>query len=195
MKVIGVTGGIGCGKSKTIRTALKMSHGLHINTDDIAKELMQKGNVAYCLVAQYFGECILNEDGSIDNKKLAAIVFSDKKELEKLNSLVHPCVVERVRELIENERKDDSYDYVFLESALLFDTDLWKMCDETWNISARYEVRIQRLVKFRHYSAEEAEAFIRNQKSEKEYKEKSTRTIQNNDLKSLKSTMEKILKR
>lgn len=138
-KIIGVTGGIGCGKSKLIEIMKKRFNVLYIDTDTIAKYLMSKGNISYKLIVSHFGKDIL-EENEIDKKKLSTIVMNNKKQLEKLNSFTHPYVIKEVLNIIKTEQ--DNYDYIMLESALLLDTDLYKLCDETWNVSADLEIRI-----------------------------------------------------
>lgn len=176
-KIIGVTGGIGCGKSTLIEIMKKKFNVLFINTDSIAKYLMSEGNISYDLILSYFGKEILNNK-EIDKKKLSKIVMNNKRKLKKLNSFTHPYVIKEVLEIIEKEK--DNYDYIMLESALLLDTDLCKICDETWNVSANLEIRIDRLQKYRGYSKEEALNIIKNQKSSNYYIENTTRTILNN---------------
>ena len=104
MKIIGITGGIGSGK--TLVTKLLEEEGAYIaNTDRIAKELMEPGKASYIDVVEYFGKGILLEDKTIDSNKLSKIVFKDEMKLKKLNSLTHPKVLEVVKEEIEEKKK------------------------------------------------------------------------------------------
>lgn len=176
-RIIGLTGGIGCGKSTLIKLAEERCKVLNINTDNIAKYLMAKGNVSYDLIVDYWGKDILTDD-EIDKKKLAKIVMNNKDELFRLNSFTHPYVIKEVKDIIKNN--SDDYDIVIIESALLLDTPLKDLCTEIWNISADLDKRIERLCLYRGYTKEEAERIIKNQKTESYYIEHSDKTFVNN---------------
>ena len=100
MKVYGITGGAGTGKSEVIKMLQQNFGGCVIMSDEVARELMQKGNISYQLIVEYFGRDILMDDGEIDRKKLADHVFNNKEALEKLNSMTHPYVKDEIRKLI-----------------------------------------------------------------------------------------------
>lgn len=176
-RIIGLTGGIGCGKSTLIKLAEERCKVLNINTDNIAKYLMAKGNVSYDLIVDYWGKDILTDD-EIDKKKLAKIVMDNKDELFRLNSFTHPYVIKEVKDIIKNN--SDDYDIVIIESALLLDTPLKDLCTEIWNVSADLDKRIERLCLYRGYTKEEAERIIKNQKAESYYIEHSDKTFVNN---------------
>lgn len=176
-RIIGLTGGIGCGKSTLIKLAEERCKVLNINTDNIAKYLMAKGNVSYDLIVDYWGKDILTDD-EIDKKKLAKIVMNNKDELFRLNSFTHPYVIKEVKDIIKNN--SDDYDIVIIESALLLDTPLKDLCTEIWNVSADLDKRIERLCLYRGYTKEEAERIIKNQKTESYYIEHSDKTFVNN---------------
>ena len=190
--VIGVTGGIGCGKSKIIEIMKEKYNILNINTDNIAKYLMCSGNISYDLIVKHFGSSVLDEDKEIDRKKLSLIVLKNKDELLKLNSYTHPYVIKEVKDIIDKEK--DNYNYIMLESALLIETELHKICDETWNIKADLNIRIDRLCNYRGYTKEEAINIINNQKSEKYYEENTSRTLINNTENDLKEILKIIIK-
>lgn len=176
--LIGITGGIGCGKSKLVKMLCKSYNCYSIDTDSVAKELMLPGQICYMLVVEYFGEKILKEDRTIDSKKLGAIVMNDESELEMLNKLTHPQVIKKVKEIAA--KASDNYDVVIMESALLLDTPLKDICDEIWNVSADIEKRIERLCDYRGYTKQQAEDIMKNQPSESWYQKNSTKTFINN---------------
>ena len=176
-RIIGLTGGIGCGNSTLSKLAEERCKVLNINTDNISKYLMAKGNVSYDLIVDYWGKDILTDD-EIDKKKLAKIVMANKDELFRLNSFTHPYVIKEVKDIIKNNR--DDYDIVIIESALLLDTPLKDLCTEIWNVSADLDKRIERLCLYRGYTKEEAERIIKNQKAESYYIEHSDKTFVNN---------------
>lgn len=176
--IIGITGGIGCGKSKLISMMANEYKCLILDTDSIAKKLMEPGGISYKLIVEQFGEKILNDDATINSKKLAAIVMADKKQLEILNMLTHPYVIKNVKEIVSE--KGDEYDVVVIESALLLDTSLKDICTETWNVTADEPKRIERLCKYRGYTEEEARKIMSNQKEPSWYEKHTTRTFINN---------------
>lgn len=194
-KVIGVTGGIGCGKSTLISILSKNKNIYIINTDNIAKDFMKPNGVCYKKIIKAFSSNILKEDGCIDNKKLSPIVMNDEKKLKKLNKIVHGKVIKEVAKRIKECKKSNTneYDFIVIESALLLDTSLKDMCDEIWNVSADLEVRIKRLCKYRGYTREEVLRIMNNQESEDYYASKSTRTFVNNDDNDLEKTIQLIL--
>jgi len=178
VNIIGITGGIGCGKSKLVQMMVESYNVLALDTDSIAKRLMEPGQISYKLIVENFGEGILNEDKTINSRKLSSIVMSDKKQLEILNMLTHPYVIKEVRN-IASTKKDD-YDAIVIESALLMDTPLKDICNEVWNISASKEKRMERLCKYRGYTKQQAEGIMNNQHTAEWYEKNSTKTFINN---------------
>lgn len=177
MRIIGITGGIGCGKSKLVRMAKAKCNCLVIDTDTVAKFLMAPGNISYELIVKRWPE-VIDEDNTINRKTLAAITMSDKEALLELNEFTHPYVLKEIKDVIEREQ--ENYDIAIIESALLLDTPIASLCNEIWNVTASMEKRIERLVNFRKYTKEQAEAIMANQRSEEWYISKSTKTFINN---------------
>ncbi|MFQ9389180.1 MAG: dephospho-CoA kinase [Coprococcus sp.] len=105
---------------------------LVIMSDEVARELMQKGNINYQLIVEYFGRDILMDDGEIDRKKLADHVFNNKEALEKLNSMTHPYVKDEIRKLIAEAEASGECRFVALESAILLECGYEDICDEFW---------------------------------------------------------------
>lgn len=177
MRIIGITGGIGCGKSKLVRMAKAKCNCLVIDTDTVAKFLMAPGNISYELIVKRWPE-VIDEDNTINRKTLAAITMSDKEALLELNEFTHPYVLKEIKDIIEREQ--ENYDIAIIESALLLDTPIAGLCSETWNVTASMEKRIERLVNYRKYTREQAEAIMANQRSEDWYISNSTKTFINN---------------
>lgn len=187
MKIIGLMGGVGSGKS-TVADILEKEYGAHlIITDDIAKKLSEKGEESYQLIVSYFGTEILNGDGQIDRKKLSKIVFADKEKLKKLNSFTHPLVMKRVINEIEqikesNEHKttEEPISYVVIETALLIEAGYRNLCDTVWYVAVDEEIRKQRLMSNRGYSEEKIAAILKNQMSDKDFGDNSDIVLYNN---------------
>ena len=110
MLVIGLTGGVGCGKSTVLELLRKNFSCLCLSTDDISRRQMQAGEKVYLSVVREFGNEIVNDYGEIDRKKLASVVFSDEEKLKKLNSLTHPAVTQEVLSCVKRERERNEYD-------------------------------------------------------------------------------------
>lgn len=158
MKVIGLTGGIASGKS-TVSMLLKQKGAAIIDADEIAKEIMQPGKPAWTEVVEHFGKGILREDGNIDRKKLAQIVFSDEKELETLNRITHPRIVEEIKRRLKSFREKNE-SVVVVDAALLLEIGLDLLVDEVWLVAVDEKTQIERLL-FREKSMGFAEALER----------------------------------
>lgn len=169
MKVIGLTGGVGCGKSTVANILMKEYHAKVLFTDDIAKASYEKGEEGYNKILACFGEGVLDEEGEIDRIKLGQIVFSDEGKLKELNSLIHPIVWEKVTKSIENSKKED-IPYLVIESAILVEAGYKAICDEIWYVRSDDEVRMNRLEQTRGYSKEKSQNIINNQGKEDDYK-------------------------
>ena len=156
MKVYGITGGAGTGKSEVIKMLQQNFGGCVIMSDEVARELMQKGNISYQLIVEYFGRDILMDDGEIDRKKLADHVFNNKEALEKLNSMTHPYVKDEIRKLIAEAEASGECRFVALESAR------------------------QRMKETRNYSDEKVDSVMRNQQPDEVFFEQCSFVIKNN---------------
>lgn len=177
MKVIGITGGIGSGKS-TISNILENNfNAFIISTDAIAHNLMLKGMVSYEKIVDYFGESILDDNKEINRVKLSQCVYGQKDKLFKLNSFTHPYVMKYVKDLIKIKGKE--YPLIGIETALPIEAKLHEICDEIWYVHASSEVRRNRLKETRNYSDEKIDSIFSNQIKEEEYRKISTYEIVN----------------
>ena len=163
MKVYGITGGAGTGKSEVIKMLQENFGGCVIMSDEVARELMQKGNISYQLIVEYFGRDILMDDGEIDRKKLADHVFNNKEALEKLNSMTHPYVKDEIRKLIAEAEASGECRFVALESAILLECGYEDICDEFWYVYTKPEIRRQRMKETRNYSDEKVDSVMSKQ--------------------------------
>jgi dephospho-CoA kinase len=180
MKVYGVTGGAGTGKSEVMRLLKERFNGYVILTDDLARELTLKDNISYRLIVAHFGKEILGEDGEIDRKKLAERVFNQPEELEALNGMTHPYVKEEIKRQIEEAKASGKYAFVALESAILIESGCEKMCDELWYVHTDPEIRRQRMKETRNYSDEKVDAVMKNQSDDAVLFKKCHFVIENN---------------
>ena len=180
MKVYGITGGAGTGKSEVIKMLQQNFGGCVIMSDEVARELMQKGNISYQLIVEYFGRDILMDDGEIDRKKLADHVFNNKEALEKLNSMTHPYVKDEIRKLIAEAEASGECRFVALESAILLECGYEDICDEFWYVYTKPEIRRPRMKETRNYSDEKVDSVMRNQQPDEVFFEQCSFVIKNN---------------
>lgn len=166
MYVVGLSGGIGSGKS-TVAEMLKAKGALVLSADQAGHEVYLPGKPAWQEIVDAFGRQVVAADGAIDRKKLGAIVFSDPEALKRLNAITHPRMKELMREkLAELERRGVAV--VVLEAALLFGAGWDDLTDEVWATVAPPEVAARRTAERSGISAEEALARIETQVSNQE---------------------------
>jgi len=194
MKIIGITGGIGSGKS-LVANLLKDNYGAHIlNTDRIAKEQMAVGGASYELVAALFGKEILSEDKTINRGKLAEIVFHDKEKLLKLNEVTHPLVLEAVEEEILSLKKQGGIPYLVIETALMIESGYDAICDEVWYVYAPKEDRRRRLKEERNYTDEKVNSIFASQSTSKDFRNRFEKVIENTgDIDNLRQQVERLI--
>lgn len=179
MKVIGLTGGIGSGKS-LITDLLKDKYGATIlNTDQIAKDQMNPGGISYQGVVDYFSKNILSEDGTINRKRLSEIVFLDNEKRIMLNSLTHPLVLEEVNKEILRCKNSLNIPYVVIETALMIESGYDNICNEVWYVYAPQEERRRRLKESRNYSDEKINAIFASQSKDEDFRQKYEKVIIN----------------
>ena len=162
MKVIGITGGIGSGKTTIAKVFAQLGYPVY-NSDNRAKELINTNPDLINALKLNFGSEIYSSNG-LDRKKMAGIVFTNPKKLELLNSLVHPAVGKDFSSWIEKQNSS----FVLKEAAILFETGIYKSLNKTIVVSAPIETRIERVMKRDSSSKEEIRARMKNQWSEEE---------------------------
>ena len=169
MKVIGITGGVGAGKSEILSYLKEHCNCRIVMADRLAEELEQPGQDCYNQLMALFGPNILQEDGRIDRKKMAARIFPDKSLLEAVNAIIHPAVKQAILQIIWDEKETARLDYLFIEAALLIEDGYAEIVDELWYIHTEEEVRRQRLKASRGYTDEKIDSILREQLSEEEF--------------------------
>ena len=178
MKIIGITGGIGAGKSQVL-SYLKEEYGAVVcQADQVAKRLQKKGTRCHRRITEHFGTGILDETGRLDRAKLANIVFSNQAQLRVLNEIVYPAVKEKIRETIRREEKKGTAVFV-LEAALFIEEKYDALCDEVWYIYADEETRKKRLMASRGYSEEKIKGIFASQMSSSDFFTYCDRAVDN----------------
>ena len=168
MKVIGVTGGVGAGKSEILNFIADNWNATVVEADEVGYLVMKPGKSCFAPIVELFGPGILQEDGTLDRTKIAEMVFEDKELLDKLNAIVHPAVKKYIRKAIEREKENET-DFFIVEAALLIEDKYDEICDELWYIYADEEVRKERLIEGRGYSEKKVREIMANQLSEDEF--------------------------
>ncbi len=161
MRIIGITGGIGSGKSKVLEILDSHDYIYTIEADALAHRMFEPGEKVYENIVLSFGREILSSDGRIDRKVLAGIVMNDEKSLARLNAIVHPEVKEYIKHDII--RKNGDYKFYVIEAALLIQDGYKEICDEIWYIYADRQTRINRLMKWRGFTESKAIEYMNNQ--------------------------------
>ena len=189
-RVIGVTGGVGSGKS-TALMLLKEKYDAYIcMADELGHRAMDQGTGAYIQIVKQFGPDILACNGEINRNALADIVYHDEGRLHCLNRIIHPYVKREIRKQME---RCPARLFV-LETAILFETGCDRLCDEVWGVIAGDEIRIARLMESRGYSREKAESIMRQQMGSGELAERCDVVLVNDgDRQELLDQLENVL--
>lgn len=174
--LVGITGGIGAGKSVVSRILTSMGYEVY-DSDTKARFIMDNSETIKERLATLFGEDII-ADGTIDRKKLGEIVFSDNNKLELLNRLVHRAVIDDVL----NWREQFEDGTVFIETAILYQSGLDRIVDTVWLITAPHQIRIKRVMARNGLSANEVERRIAAQNFSPERQHPRIETIVNDDM-------------
>ncbi len=157
MITVGLTGGIGSGKSTV--SALLAHGAVVVDSDLVAREVVEPGTPGLAAIAEAFGPEVLRPDGTLDRPALSARVFADPAALARLNAIVHPRVGERAAELVEQARRDGA-DVVVHEVPLLVENGLAPRCDAVVVVAADPATQLDRLVRLRGMSETEAQQRI-----------------------------------
>lgn len=181
MKIIGITGGIGSGKSSVLLYLKEQYQAAICQADEVARNLQKKGTRCYKRIVEHFGEKILDESGRINRAALAEIVFSDEKELTALNQIVHPAVREKITERMRREERNGTGIFI-LEAALLIEGHYDEVCDEMWYVYSDKETRKKRLSASRGYGAKKMEHIFAAQMPSEVFFDHCDRAIDNSGL-------------
>lgn len=170
--LIGVTGGVGAGKSTVLSVLRDRYHAYVIQADEVGRRLRQPGEKNYLWMAERYGAGILNPDRTINPAAVSEIIFHDPQKLKEINEYTHPVIRETILEEIgayEKSLPEGKKGLAVLEAALLREGRLSELCDEIWYVRAPREVRIARLIKSRGYSRERCEEIMSRQAKEEEF--------------------------
>lgn len=172
--IIGLTGGIGCGKSEAAKHLRELG-AVHVDADAISRSLTAENGEALPAIREKFGDGVFNEDGTLNRGALGQIVFESAPHRRMLEGIIHPLVQSRALAEIEAAGVQGEK-VVILDVPLLFETGMDVLCDETWVVTANAETQLLRVMA-RGFTAEQAQARIDSQMSAEERSAKATRII------------------
>lgn len=170
MRTIGITGGVGAGKSELLAYIKTHYNSRILLADTVGHLVKEPGQPCYEKLVALLGEEILSSDGQIDKGRMAEKIFADRSLLDQVNGIIHPAVEAYILDQIRQERKLEKLDFFFIEAALLIECGYEDKVDELWYIYADRQVRIQRLKQARGYSDEKIREIMDSQLSEEEFR-------------------------
>lgn len=187
MITIGITGGIGSGKSEICAFLEKQYDALILKADDIGHDVMDPGGCAYQPVIELFGESVVCPDGHLDRKKIGDLVFDQPDLLQKLNRIVHPAVHETITTAV-HKAQTAGRALCVIEAALLIEADYRDVCMEYWYVHVPYETRVKRLLASRDITPEKIESIKNRQLTEESFRKACEFELENgNDFEKTKS--------
>lgn len=181
MKVIGITGGIGSGKSAVLKILKDEYQAYIVETDVLAHKLMEPAGSVYPRIVDCFGIEVVGTDKALDRKRLGDIVFHDENKLQMLNQIVHPAVKEYILSDIKDHRMKQDVSLYVIESAILLEDGYRKICDEIWYIYVEKEERIRRLINGRGGTRKKWLDIMKNQKEDSYYKLNCEHIVNNSE--------------
>ncbi|HHW45761.1 MAG TPA: dephospho-CoA kinase [Clostridiales bacterium] len=190
--VIGLTGPTGAGKSVAAEIFAQQNIPV-INADLVAREVVLPGSRALKMLCERFSEKILNPDGTLNRKELAARAFKDKESTQAINRITHPFIIERINQRIrELEAKGERA--VLIDAPLLFEAEADKFCNTTIAILADINIRLERIIKRDNITKQQAIERIKSQKPDDFYRSRADHIIYNNgDLKAFRQSVANII--
>jgi len=194
MQVIGITGGVGAGKTQVLDIINEITNCRIIRADELAKKLECRGNVCYSPIVELLGNDILDEEEQIIPAKMAARIFEDQELLDKVNEIIHPAVKQKILDYIKYEEERGMIDFFFIEAALLIEDGYDLICDELWYVYASEDTRRKRLKSSRGYSDEKIDSIMASQLDEATFRRYCSAVIDNDkDLDNTRSCINDIL--
>lgn len=179
MKIIGITGGVGAGKSTVLDHLEQQYNAYVLQADRIGHLVMEPDGICYEQVIALFGKQIIKNDKTIDRRQVSDVVFAHEEMRQKLDDIIHPAVKKYILNRIEEQKKADC-PLMVVEAALLLEDHYDAFCDKVWYIHTDREIRIERLMSSRGYTRQKAENIIARQASEEFFREHADYIIQNN---------------
>jgi len=181
LHIIGLTGAIACGKS-SIADELRNFGAKTLDIDKVTKELLEYGGSLYSSYVQHYGKIVVNEDGQLNKKLIADIIFNDENERQWINSVAHPVLLNRARDFLTQCAADGEF-LAVLEVPLLFEAGWDSLVDEVWAVYIPRKLQIKRLMARDGMTHQEAVTRINAQMSADEIAARADIVIDNSQLK------------
>lgn len=179
MRTIGITGGVGAGKSTVLSFLEKEWDAFVIEADRVGHLVMEPGEECYEPVAALFGKEVIKADKTIDRKRVSDVVFVQKSMREQLNGIIHPAVKRYILKKLKEEQ-EKGRGLCVVEAALLLEDNYQAFCDEIWYIHTDREIRISRLMESRGYTREKALGIMESQASDSFFSSHADYIVENN---------------
>ena len=179
MITIGITGGVGAGKSTVLDFLEEKYQAYVMKADEIGHLVMEPGRPCYEPVIGLFGKQVIKNDKTIDRRQVSDVVFSHPDLLEKLNQIIHPAVRQYITEQLEL-KKQQGQKICVVEAALFFEDHYQEFCDTIWYIHTDEEIRIRRLMENRGYTRDKSVSIIASQAPESFFRENADYVVVNN---------------
>lgn len=179
MRTIGITGGVGAGKSTVLGFLKDKYDAFVIQADEVGHLVMEPGEECYEPVIRLFGKDVIKSDKTIDRKRVSDVVFGHPEILARLNGIIHPAVKRYILKSLK-EQEEQGRPLCVVEAALFLEEHYEEFCDEVWYIHTDREIRIQRLMQNRGYTREKSLGIIGNQATEDYFRAHTDRMIVNN---------------
>lgn len=178
MKIVGVTGSSGAGKSTVCKVLEKKYDAEIIDADKVAKDLSKKGTMYLKSIINCFGDEIIDKEGELNRKKLADIIYTSDKKREELNKLTFIYVVDEIKKRVN---KLTAKKVIVIDAPLLYESKLNQICDFVIAVVADQEIKINRIMQRDNITKEEAEKRLRAQATNEFFIENAEHVIYNND--------------
>ena len=176
MKIIGITGSSGSGKSTATKILSQELKAKVINADEIVKQMQEEGTKYYEKIVELFGKEILQKEGTLNRKKLAEMIFQDKSKREKLDKLTYKYVVEEIKKQVNIAKEE----YIIIDAPLLIESKLNKICNIVIAIISDRQEQIKRICKRDNIEENKARLRLEAQKDNEFYKINADYIVENN---------------
>lgn len=189
--VIGITGGVGCGKTTVMSVLRERFAAKTLLADEIGHMALQPGEKTYEKICTMFGSEVVLPTGQLNRTRLAELIYADEEKRQQLNAIVHPYVKRKIQEYLQEWRDAP---LVAIETALMFESGCDAFCDAVWYVKTEPMLRIQRLMESRGYTKQKAEAIMAAQISDEEGCRRCDACIENNgSIEKIANTLQELL--
>ena len=176
MKIIGITGSSGSGKSTAVKILSEEIKAQIINADEIVKQMQKKGNKYFEEIVELFGIEIVQQDDILNRRKIAEIIFQNKEKKEKLDKLTFKYVVEEIKKQVERAKEE----YIIIDAPLLIESKLNEICNIVIAVISKKEEQVKRICKRDNIEEENAKIRLEAQKDNEFYKRNADYIVENN---------------